>query len=62
MKTKHPYLPRHIIKQQNGRYRDMKTMKWVSYSQLSGYAPVEPVNSEIKHEQVLSRRWDLNRD
>lgn len=62
MKTKHPYLPRHIIKQQNGRYRDMKSLKWVSDSQLSSYAPVDPVNSEIKHNTIMDKRWDLKQD
>lgn len=60
MKQKHPDLPRHIIKQQNGRYRDMKTMEWISIPKLASKCPVEPVNSEIKEEVLLSKRWDLN--
>lgn len=62
MKTKHPYLPRYIIKQQNGRYRDMKTLKWVSTSQLESYCPTTQENAEIKHEIIMSKRYDLNRD
>lgn len=62
MKQKLTTLPRHILKQQNGRYRDMKTLKWVSTSQLESYCPTTQENAEIKHEIIMSNRYDLNRD
>lgn len=62
MKQKLTTLPMHIIKQQNGRYRNMKTLEWVSTSQLESKCRKEPVNAELKHERIVSQRWDLNRD
>lgn len=62
MKQKLTNLPRHIIKQQNGRYRNMKTLEWVSISQLHSKCPTTPVNAELKHEIIMSKRYDLNID
>lgn len=62
MKAKLSTLPQHIVKQQNGRYRDMKTLEWVSVSQLPSKCPTKPVNAELKHEKIMQSRWDLNRD
>lgn len=43
-------------------YKDSKTGSLIHVSKLSSYCPVEPVNAELKHERIVSQRWDLNRD
>lgn len=60
MKQKHPTLPMHIVKQLNGRYRDTKTGEWIPVSKLTSKCPVSPVNAELKHENIIDKRWDLN--
>lgn len=50
----------HIVKQLNGRYRDTKTGEWIPVSKLTSKCPVSPVNAELKHENIIDKRWDLN--
>lgn len=62
MKQKFPNLPIHIRKFNTHFYKDTKTGVLIHRSKLKSYCPVEPENNELKHEQILSRRWDLKQD
>lgn len=64
---KYPHLPLYIWKQPNGRYRDTKSGKWISDAELQRYSdqPTEKaqeIKHSLSHEEILLKRWDLNRD
>lgn len=60
MKAKHPNLPRHIIKFNTHFYKDTKNGgKLIHRSQLARYCPID---EKAKHEEILSKRYDLRQD
>jgi len=67
-RIKLPNLPATIVKQLNGSFRCSKTGKWYSWATLVrmyGEEPKTEQKSEVKpmsHEQIIEKRWDLQRD
>lgn len=62
MKQKHPTLPIHIRKFNTHFYKDHKTGALIHRSKLKSHCPTTPVNSEIKHNSIMDKRWDLKHD
>lgn len=64
---KYPTLPLRIQRQPNGRFKDTYSGRWVSDAELERYSDQPKQNKQnIKHspshEEILNKRWDLNRD
>lgn len=66
-RIKIPNLPACIIKQGNGMYRDMKTLKWYTlkalqsiYADKHNQTSKQELSPDIKDEIIRSKRYDLN--
>lgn len=59
MKQKFPNLPRHIVKFNTHFYINSKTGAKIHKSQLAKHCPVDEVQ---KHNNIISKRYDLKQD
>lgn len=59
MKAKHPTLPPYITKYNTHFYKNYKTGQLIHRSELSKHCPE---NKELKHSEIIKKRWDLRQD